>query len=98
PGTFAGTLGITYDDGTGITATATRALTGAKTSLALLKVHDWSEADNGGGDVYDLGTAGVPVDHTFTLTNDGAQPATLMADGGGFGSGLHYQGRRHPAH
>jgi hypothetical protein len=96
PGTFAGTLGITYDDGTGTTATATRALTGAKTSLALLKVHDWSEADNGGGDVYDLGTAGVPVDHTFTLTNDGAQPATLMADGGGFGSGFNYKGGSYP--
>ena len=67
-----------------------------QTNLALLKVHDWSENDNGGGDFYDLGTIGVPVDHTFTITNDGAQPATLMTDGGGLGSGFSWKGGNYP--
>ena len=80
PGSFAGTLGVAYDDGTGTTAIATRALTGTQTSLALLKVHDWSENDNGGGDFYDLGTIGVPVDHTFTITQ--RRRAARDADGG----------------
>ena len=67
-----------------------------QTNLALLKVHDWSENDNGGGDFYDLGTIGVPVDHVFTITNDGAQAATLMADGGGLGSGFGWKGGNYP--
>jgi hypothetical protein len=96
PGSFAGTLGVAYDDGTGTTALATRALTGMQTSLALLKVHDWSENDNGGGDFYDLGVVGLPVDHVFTISNDGAQPATLMTDGGVLDNGFGFKGGNYP--
>ena len=96
PGSFAGTLGIAYDDGTGANTLATRALIGAQTNLALLHVHDWSETDDGGGDFFDLGTVGVAVDHTFTITNDGAQPATLMTDGGGLGNGFSWKGGTYP--
>jgi len=96
PGSFAGSLGIAYDDGTGVSATATRSLAGSQTNLALLKVHDWSETDTGGGEFYDLGVVGVAVDHTFTITNDGAQPATMMVDGGGLDNGFSWKGTGYP--
>jgi hypothetical protein len=95
-GSYASTLGIAYDDGTGTSATATRAVIGARTSLALLHVHDWSEADTGGGDVYNFGTAGIPIDHVFTITNDGSQTATSMGDGNGLGSGFNWKGGHYP--
>jgi hypothetical protein len=91
-GNYAGTMAISYDDGTGASASATRGLQGAETNLALLTVHDWSATDDGGGDLFDYGTAGVATDHTFTITNDGAQPATLIADAGGLGNHFGWQG------
>ena len=91
-GDFTGTVAINYDDGTGTQATATRGLLGAETNLALLTVHDYSATDNGGGDLFDYGTVGVAIDHTFTITNDGSQAATLMADGGGLGNNFAWQG------
>jgi len=96
PGTYAGTLGIAYDDGTGATATATRALSGSQTSLALLQVHDWSETSTSGSDTYDFGTVGYPIDHVFTITNDGAQQATAMTDGGGLGAGFDWKDGTYP--
>ena len=95
-GNFTGTLSINYDDGTGTPATATRGLLGAETNLALLTVHDYSATDSGGGDVFDFGVTGVAVDHAFTLTNDGSQAATLIADGGGLGNGFAWKGGTYP--
>ena len=95
-GAYAGMLGLAYDDGTGTGAQATRALIGAETNLALLHIHDWSESDNGGPDVYDLGTTGVAVDHTFTITNDGGRAATLISDGNGLGGGFGWKDGSYP--
>jgi hypothetical protein len=95
-GSYASTLGIAYDDGTGTSASATRAVIGARTSLALLHVHDWSEGDTGGSDVYNFGTAGIAIDHVFTITNDGSQTATSMGDGNGLGSGFDWKGGNYP--
>src|SRR4029079_12652939 len=82
--------------GTGVSARAARSPAGSQTNLALLQVHDWSESDNGGGDFYDLGVVGVAVEHTFTITNDGAQPATMMVDGGALDNGFSWKGTGYP--
>jgi hypothetical protein len=92
PGSYAGTLGVAYDDGTGAGQLATRALTGSATSYALLTVHDWSQTDFGGSGSFDFGTVGIAVEHTFTITNDGAQTATMMMDAGGLGNGFAWKG------
>ena len=74
------TVSIAYNDGT-TGETAQRALTGAGTTQAVLQVTDYTSGDDGGGGQYqpfDFGTSGIPVDHTFYVTNVGAQSATSM--------------------
>ena len=94
-GNFSGTVAINYDDGTGAPVTATRGLLGAETNLALLTVHDYSASDSG-GDPFDFGVVGIAADHTFILTNDGTQAATVIADGGGVGNGFSWKGGTYP--
>jgi hypothetical protein len=86
-GTFSSTLTVSYGDGTGTTASASRALTGAGTNLAILTVRDWSQTSTDGGQWFDYGTDGTPTDHTFYITNDGAQSATTIKDGHTLGGG-----------
>jgi hypothetical protein len=95
-GSYAGTMAVGYDDGTGASASATRGLQGAETNLALLTIHDWSATDSGDNGLFDYGVVGVPTDHTFTITNDGAQAATLIADGSGLGNQFSWQGSKYP--
>jgi hypothetical protein len=96
PGSFSGTLGVAYDDGTGAALTATRGLVGAKTDQALLTIHNWSATDYNGGGGFDFGTVGLPTDHLFTVTNDGAQTATSMMDGAGLDSGFDWKDGTYP--
>jgi hypothetical protein len=95
-GNFAGTLGVTYADGAGGGGTATRALAGAGTNAALLTVRDWSETSTSGSDAFDFGVAGFPIDHTFFITNDGAQAASMMVSGGAMGGGFDWKGAAYP--
>ncbi|HEY3358685.1 MAG TPA: choice-of-anchor D domain-containing protein [Polyangia bacterium] len=70
------TLALDYDDG-GAARTATRTVVGAGTDRALLVITDWP--DSGPSDhPYDFGTAGMPVGHTFTVTNAGARAVTTL--------------------
>jgi hypothetical protein len=94
PGPHASTLTLSYYDGTA-TQTARRDLTGTGVTTALLVINDWSGSGNdnsNNGPPWDYGRAGVPVDHTFTVWNTGAAPATSIGPGVGLGNGFAFKG------
>ncbi len=85
-GTFAQTLTVGYSDAVGAQPSISRAFTGVGTRDALLAI-----VDNPGGGVsggaFDFGTAGQPIDHSFSVVNNGPTQATgltLRALGAGF--------------
>src|SRR6185503_17274357 len=70
---FTGSLAASYNDGAA-TQTAARALAGRGIDGALLIIRNWTGGGGGGDDddrPFDYGTCGIPVDHTFTLVNQG---------------------------
>jgi hypothetical protein len=78
---FTGTLSLSYNDSTA-TQSVQRVLTGSGTTVAILSIAAYND-DNGGGfggqyQPYDYGTSGVAIDHTFYVTNSGAQSATAV--------------------
>src|SRR5262249_36597418 len=75
-GTFATTGQATFNDGSA-TQSARRSLTGQGIDAAYLVVSDWS-GGGGGGSAFDFGTWGVPVDHTFYVSNGGSKSAVSM--------------------
>ncbi len=85
-GMRASNINISYFDGTA-TQTASRGVTGTATSGALLIIRDYFDPNNSGGGggfdppTYDFGSAGIVVDHTFTVVNSGAKAAGAMAAG-----------------
>src|SRR4029079_5619757 len=83
-----------YYDGAN-TQYAKRALSATATDKALLQIADWSNSpsQHGNGQTpFDHGHAGQPQAHTFTVTNWGAVPATLIADGGTLGGNFGWTG------
>ncbi len=71
-------------------------LIGAETNLALLTVHDWSETDNGGGDLLRLRhrrRRGRPHLHDHQRRRAGRD---ADADGGGLGNGFAWKGGTYP--
>ena len=89
------TLLIFYYDGAN-TQYAKRALSATATDKALAADHrlgaSRSPPNGPGPPPYDYGTAGPRAQHTFTVTNWGAVPATLIADGGTLGGGFGWTG------
>ncbi|HVU51293.1 MAG TPA: choice-of-anchor D domain-containing protein, partial [Polyangia bacterium] len=96
PGPHASTLTLGYNDGAG-PQTARRDLTGTGITTALLVVNDWSGRDDSDlGPPYDYGSAGVAIEHTFSVWNAGAAPATGIAPGVGLGNGFAFKGNTFP--
>src|SRR5262249_304398 len=105
-GPLAGTLSIGYSDGASAQV-AVRALAATATSKALLNIYDWTDQygqpnspgpSNQGANVppFDYGVWGVPIDHTFTIRNDGGGPATMMASAGALGTGFSWKNVNYP--
>jgi hypothetical protein len=95
---YSSTITINYNIGQS-TQAVTWGVTGTSTTLALLAISDWYGPKGPSGpnsSPYDYGTSGVPSDHTFWVSNNGAQTATLMADGGTLASGFGYKGSAYP--
>jgi hypothetical protein len=98
PGPHASALKLAYNDSTGLVS-ASRTLTGTGISTALLDISDWQGGGGGGGNnppPYDYGKAGVPIDHTFSVSNQGAQIATSIGATVGLGNGFAYKGTNFP--
>jgi len=78
-----------------------RALTATATTKAMLTIYDFNgpngpEGSGGNGGPYDFGVWGVPVDHEFTVRNDGGGPATMMASAGSMGTGFAWKNANYP--
>ncbi len=91
-----GLLALAYADTVGSGAGATRTLTGTATDGAVVTVRNWPAVGAPFDPVFDFGSAGIPVDHTFTLSNGGARSATALGDGGGLTNGFGYKGGNYP--
>jgi hypothetical protein len=63
-------------------------------TTALLQINPFGPG--GSPQVYDYGTFGTPTDHTFTVTNTGAQAATALVDAGTLGGDFGYKGGTYP--
>jgi hypothetical protein len=94
-GTLTGTMTLKYNDGVTAGKTVTQSFTGKAISGPQLRIYDWQgqglPPGGGGMAPFDYGTLGTPQYHSFTLSNDGSQTATLIGDGGGLGNGFSYE-------
>ena len=69
----------------------------------MLNIYDYNgpngpEGAGANGPPMDYGVWGVPVDHEFTVRNDGGGPATMVGNGGTMGTGFSLEGRQLPGH
>jgi hypothetical protein len=96
---YSGAIGLTYGDGSGATATATRAIQGAGTTQAIVSMASCLNCGGSGdkGNTADLGPVAVNSKKTVYafLTNSGAASASL-SDGGVTGAAFAYQGGSYP--
>ena len=88
-GTFTSSIGLDYDDGSGSTVAATRALTG-QGALAQLVISDAPTFNFG------VIAVGATATKTFTVTNSGAYQAASIADAGNLADPINYQGGSYP--
>ncbi|HEY3449447.1 MAG TPA: choice-of-anchor D domain-containing protein [Myxococcales bacterium] len=93
-GPVSGNLVLNYYDGFA-QAQVARALTGTATSLALLRLNDSPDCPNCGGDTFDTGPTGQPIEHAFWVHNIGAQDATSMTPGA-LSTGFSFKGGSWP--
>jgi hypothetical protein len=93
-GLRTGRISIGYQDSGGSRPPALRDVSGTATQAANLVIEDF---DGGGGCTvncgpYNFGLWGVPVDHTFTVRNTGAQAASSLGSGAPMGNGFAFRG------
>jgi hypothetical protein len=97
--TFSGEIGFAYGDGSGATATATRAIQGTGTTQAIVSMTSCLNCGGGGdkGNTTDLGAVAVNSTRTVFafLTNSGAASAVL-SDGGVTGAAFTYPNGTYP--
>jgi hypothetical protein len=97
--TYSGAIGFSYGDGSGATATTTRAIQGTGTTQAIVSMASCLNCGGGGdkGNTADLGAVAVNSKRTVYafLTNSGAASAVLD-DGGVTGTSFAYQGGSYP--
>ena len=100
-GSRTSTLSLAYNDGSSAEVAA-RAITGTATTKAMLTIYDWNGPERprgagANGPPMDYGIWGVPVDHEFTVRNDGGGPATMVGNGGTMGTGFNWKDGTTPA-
>jgi hypothetical protein len=83
------TLDVSYDDGSGTTLHATRAVSG-EGSLAVLSISDGPTFD------YGIKAPGTVNSKTFTITNTGGLQATSIGDGAGLAAPFNYKDGSYP--
>jgi hypothetical protein len=72
-------------------------VTGTATDAALVQISDWNNGPSGSNPPpFDYGTWGGAQDHTFTLTNTGAQAASTLADAGTLANNFGWKGGTYP--
>jgi hypothetical protein len=94
-GSFSAKVTLNYGSNGGPASfTAARNLTGTGITTALLAIDPWGPGGSSGP--YDYGAFGTPTDHTFTIVNTGAQPATSITDGMTLGANFQFKDGTYP--
>ncbi len=94
-GTYGPSVFTVTDDQSGGASAAQGAVSGSATQLAIVQLLECPSCAPGTAPI-DYGTAGTPVDRTFTLSNVGATSATSLADLGTLGNQFAYAGGSYP--